>query len=140
MRLSATDKRILNAALEAGRYRMTVDGIADRAGCSSTHICKRLKDPEFNQLFIETMRSSLLAETPEILAEFVKWGKEGSFKHGKLILEIAGVHTEKKKVDLGGSVAIESNPFTSEEEKKEFVRATFADYIEEIEEGEDSDG
>ena len=132
MKLDSIATKILSAALESGQRRMPVEAIARHAGCSIETLSKRLKDPEFKQLFLETMKSSLLAETPEILSAFLTEAKSGSFKHGKLILEITEVYAEKKRVDMDANLKVDnSSPFANDEERKEFLKATISKYTEE---------
>ncbi len=129
IKLSRVEKRILAAALECGQTHLTVEGIAQAAGCSAEVVCKRLQRPEFKQLFTEAVQSALVAETPAILNTFVHAAKEGSFKHGKLILEITGMHQETQKVELAGKVDVGESLFQSDEERREFLQATLADTI-----------
>lgn len=125
--LSAVERRILKAVRETARSRITLESLAEKAKCKPDIIYKRLEEnEEFNRLFKETMVTSLLVEVPEILHVFVEKAKEGSFKHGKLILDIAGVYEEKKKIDLNGTVNVEESPFASPEERREFLKATLA--------------
>ncbi len=129
MQVSDKDKRILGAALEAGQYRLSVEGVAQKADVPVADLRKRLKDPQFHQLFIETMQSGLLVDTPEILEAFVTEAKAGSFRHGKLILEITGIYSEKKQVNLGGKLEIGESPFGSDEERRAFLLNTLKDDI-----------
>jgi hypothetical protein len=129
LKLSKVEKKILAAASECGQNRMTAEAIADLAGCSSALVCKKLQRPEFRQLFVECVQTSLVVETPAILHTFTNAAKEGSFKHGKLVLEMAGVYQEKQKVEIGGKVEVGDSPFKTDEEKASFLTATVAEYL-----------
>jgi len=133
--LKPKDKKILAAAMKCGEQRLTLKGIAAEAGVTTKFICDRLKVPEFKQLFIEAMQSSLVAETPAILHTFTQAAKEGSFQHGKLVLELTGVHQEKQKVDLTAKMEVQDSLFKSDEERREFMRDTLKGIIN-SEEGE----
>ncbi len=124
--LSAPEKRILKAALKCGEQKLTLAGLAEESGVKASMLCEKLKSPEFRQLFVETMRSALTAETPSILHTFVQAAKEGSFQHGKLILEVTGVHSDKQKLELGGKVEFSESPFKTPEDRRSFVEATAA--------------
>lgn len=129
IKLSKVEKKILTAALECGQQRLTAEAIAGIAGCSAALVCKKLQRPEFRQLFVEAVQSSLVVETPAILHTFTQAAKEGSFKHGKLVLEMAGVYQEKQKVELGGKVEVGDSPFKTDDERREFLESTVSRYL-----------
>lgn len=133
IKLSAQDKRILRFASQSGnlgRARMTAEQIARDAECSEDYLYDRLNDTMFRTLFFETLRASLAVETPAILHKFVEAAKEGSFRHGKLILEIAGVYSEETSLNLKAEVGVAGSPFESDDEKAAFVKATFGKLLE----------
>ena len=92
-------------------------------------VAKKLQVPEFRQLFVEAIKSSLIGETPAILHTFVSAAKEGSFKHGKLILEMTGVHTDKQKVEMSGQVEINDTLFKTDEERISFLKETVGEFV-----------
>jgi hypothetical protein len=118
------ETRILKAAASAAGNRVTIEYLADQAGCSVGTIYKRLQDPDFRAMFLETMKGLIVAEVPEILQKFAEKGKEGSYQHGKLILEIAGAYLEKKEISGDFSLREDETPFEDEKEIREFVKAT----------------
>ncbi len=115
IQISSKDKKLLEAVLSCGRERLTIDAIAVRAGLKPDYVCDRLRDPVFRTMFAEAAQSSLIGETPSILYEFAQQAKAGSFKHGKLILEITGLHQEKQRVELDAKVEVDTDLFTKEE-------------------------
>jgi len=80
-------------------------------------------------LFITSITNSLVMETPAILHTFTEAAKEGSFKHGKMILEITGVYQEKQRVELGGKIEVGDSPFKDDDERISFLKATVGDYL-----------
>ncbi len=124
--LTKAEVNILKSVAEAGRAgkeRVTIHYIADRAGVSIDVLYKKLQDSKFRGLFIDAMRGSLVAEAPAILQKFVELAKEGYFKHGKLVLEIAGIYTENKNINLDAKVDNQINPFKTSEERQEFLQS-----------------
>jgi len=126
LELTKTEKNILKAVGECGSTSLTAHGIAEKAGCSPAFVCEKLKDPDFKTLFREVMEASLSAEVPEILKTFTEAAKQGSFKHGKLILELTGVYSEKQRVEMSGKVDLGDSPFKNEEERNEFIQTTLS--------------
>lgn len=130
MDLTKTEKNILKAVGECGQTTLTAHAIADKAGCSPAFVCEKLKDPEFKVMFREMIEASLSAETPQILQTFSDQAKQGSFKHGKLILELTGVYSEKQRVEMSGRVDVGVDIFKDEEEKNSFIRSTLEKFKE----------
>ncbi len=129
--LTRIDKKLLQVAANLGQdERVDIRRIADEIGRSPQFVYQRLQDPEFRSMFLEAIRMSLMAETPAILQKFVEMAKAGSFKHGKLILEIAGAHEDGTKVTHEGSVThIGEVPFADEQQRGAFIRATLTKYL-----------
>lgn len=136
MKLSRRDIRILKFAAQAGGTdmdRFTLEQIANDSGCTVEFIHKRLSDFEFRNLFFETLKTSLAVETPAILQKFVMEAKSGSFKHGKLILELAGLYNEETNVNVNANVTVGESPFRSAEDRSKFLQATLKEYLPEEE-------
>jgi len=125
MALTDLEKKVLKiVSSEAGR-RLTVEELADRVGCQASTVYKRLQNKEFRDLFMEAMRNSIAASVPEVMNAFIDRAKTGSFKHGKLILEVSGIYEETKniKADVGMS---EESPFKDDNETKDFLKKTLS--------------
>lgn len=124
--ISAKERKLLAAALKCGEQRLTVKALAEEAGVKSAFVHEKLKNPEFRQLFIEAIQTGITAETPAILHTFAQAAKEGSFQHGKLILELTGVHQDKQKVDISAKIEHNESLFKSDEERQAFLSATLS--------------
>ena len=133
--LNKNEKKILTEAMNCGAQKLTVTAIAKKVGVKPEYVVEKLKKPEFRQLFVESMQDGIVAEAPAILHSFVNAAKEGSFQHGKLILELAGVHQENQRIDLHAKMEVEQSLFKSDDERRDFLKATLA----EIREKQDQD-
>lgn len=121
------EKRILKAVaeLQLQEERMTPEGLAERAGCSVTILYRKLqRDDDFRGIFLEAVRNSLATHTPAILSTFVRQAVAGSFQHGRLVLEIAGVYKEEKKVTGDITLREGESPFKDDTQRTQFARAT----------------
>ena len=121
------EKRILKAAT---RNLGRVEDIADAAGCSTTTVYKAMQKLEFRQAFNEALRGNLVSEVPQILKAFAEEARQGSYKHGKLILEMTETYVPPtKKVDAKIDAQIDSDDsmFGSAEERKDFIRSLASD-------------
>lgn len=126
--LNEAQKHILAAAMEAGQKRMSPEEVAREAGCAVRTLSKHLKDPTFKSMFKEAMTSSITAETPAILHAFAAAAKQGQFKQGKLLLEIAGIYSEKATIDINAEVK-QDTTFKDDSEREEFIKATLNAYV-----------
>lgn len=130
--LSQRDKEILKFAVNSGasgQGRVTIEQIADGTGCTVDYIYKRLSNLEFRSLFFETLRSCLAVEIPAILEKFVEAARDGSYRHGKLVLEIAGLYNAETNVNLKADVGVRESPFKSDKDRKRFLEETLKDFI-----------
>lgn len=125
--LGATGEKIIRALAAAGQRRISVEELSKLSGVGVDIIYRKLEDPDFKGLFLETLKNAIVSETPEIIYAFIEKAKKGQFKQGKLLLEISGLYTEKKEVSA--EVKTTEVPFKTDEERKKFIEATFAGYI-----------
>lgn len=130
MELTKTEKNILKAVGECGQSTLTVQAIAEKAGCSPAFVCEKLKNQEFKGMFKEMLESSLSAETPQILQTMATNAKKGAFKEAKLLLELTGIYNEKQRMELSGRVDVGVDIFKDEEEKNSFIRSTLKRFAE----------
>ena len=139
MGLTGLEARLLKAIATPIGRRLSVEELADAASCKPDTIYQRLQEnPEFHELFKQALTGSLTAEIPEILNAFTQHAKGGSFKHGKLILELAGIYKEDKKQTLAINVHESEVPFKNDEERHKFLQATLSDVLLKEESEDDS--
>ncbi|MNW60860.1 hypothetical protein D3C74_388830 [compost metagenome] len=98
---------------------------------SVTDICKIAKvdratyyrafaKPHFAELYNKRSVDLVKQSVASVLNTFVREAQRGSFQHGKIVLEMAGIYTEKSDVKLSGGVDV-NNPYkglTTEELRK----------------------
>lgn len=129
--------RILEVAAAHSSRRLTIEELAVKADTTPARIYKKLQDLEFRELFIETMKTSLLGDVPEILNSFVGLAKAGSFKHGKLVLQVAQIYEDKKT--LTANVHVDAVPFKNDEDRRAFLAATVGELVSGGDSDDDSD-
>ncbi len=131
-KISKKDKSILKFVAQQGnlrKERMSVEQIAKGTNCSVDYIYDKLTNENFRNLFFDVLKSALAIETPSILEKFVSEAQNGSFSHGKLVLELAGMYNESKNVNLKAQVSMDNSPFANKEERTEFLKATLEDFL-----------
>jgi len=142
MDLRPVEERILKAA---AKQLSRVEELADAAGCSEQTIYKAMQKPQFRQLFNEALKGQMVVEVPRILKAFADEAVTGSFKHGKLILELAGTYappTRRVSADIQGSVEHtgDDSPFGSDEERREYMKEVLQGLALEDEDEVEDDG
>ncbi len=134
MGLTGLETKLLKAVVAPAGRRLSIEELAETVSCKPDTIYQRLTDnPDFRELFKEALTGSLTGEVPEILNAFSDQAKSGSFKHGKLILEITGVYKEDKKHTLDVNVHEAEMPFKSDEERRAFLQATLSEVLQDAE-------
>lgn len=120
------ETKILKALATAGGGRMTMTELAAKVGASPDTIYNRLQNQGFRDIFIETLRNSLAGEVPQVLRAFIDAAVAGSFQHGKMVLELAGMHKEESTINLNAQIRDGEQPFKDAEQRQEFLSSTLA--------------
>jgi len=124
-KLSPKEKKLLGAVARIGQEALTPESLAAESGLSVQAVCEKLEDKSFRELFNSAVKGALAVESLEILHQFSEMGKKGSYQHGKLVLEIAGMHNDKQTIDFKGEMEVTDKIFKSEEERQKFLMSTF---------------
>ena len=96
---------ILRAVLNPEYANLSVKDLCIQAGRSRKTYYQAFNKPEF-VAFHEAKAIDLIKQAVSpIINTFIKEAKGGSFQHGKTLLEMAGMHVDKK--ELSGNVTIE---------------------------------
>jgi hypothetical protein len=125
IKLSDLEEKLLAAAAAAGGKRLTILELSEKCRCKPATIHKKLQEDTFRQLFLETLKGGLVADVPDILSAFVSEAKAGSYKHGELLLDIAGIHKKEVNANIGvkfKQTEGDENPFGDDKEKAKFLR------------------
>lgn len=131
-------KKILNAVLKTTDYGVPFFEEMARSGVGAEQFRKELlTDKGFKGEFLGQLQTALAADMPQILQRFVVEAMDGSFKHGKLLMELAGLYEEKRK--LTGTMSLKHSlerPFKDEDERMSFIEATKVRALEGAKNGE----
>ncbi len=122
--LSKPEKQMLKLARESGGHRVTLEQLAKASGRSINYVYEKMQDPDFRELFSAALRGSLMSEMPEILGVFIEKAKEGSFAHGKLLLELTKVYNQESNLNINANVVAHRGSDMSAEERRQFLEAT----------------
>lgn len=127
-----SEQILVEASKYTGKQMVTVEYLAQKCGISKSVIYQKMHDDNFRAAFIQILRRSLLPEVPAVLDSLLSQAiVGGSYKHQELVLKLAGVYTDEKKVTLEGRVKTGDNPFKSREEAAEFLQNAAKRVVEE---------
>lgn len=101
-RPTGKESRLLELLLDPKNRLKSIREICDMVPCNPKTYERAFKKPEFAQLYAE--RSAALAKKHlgAVMNAFVRQATRGSFQHGKVLLEMAGVYSEKTKHEHSG--------------------------------------
>ena len=104
-RPTTAEQKLLEVLLNPEFRTATVTEICKQAGISRQTYYKTIKKPEFMALYESQARDLVREAVGPVINAFVKAAKEGSYPHGKVILEMAGLYTESKNVNLNATLS-----------------------------------
>jgi hypothetical protein len=88
-------------------YRMkSIKELCLIAQISRATYYRAFEKPEFQALYKAQSRALVDQSIAPVLNTFVREALRGSFQHGKVILEMAGLYSEKSTLELTGEVTL----------------------------------
>ena len=92
-------------------YRMkSITDICKAAKCTRNIYYTAFEKPEFVKLYKELSASLVQQSIAPVINAFVREAKRGSFQHGKVLLEMAGLYNKKDDDDTKAINLIHSVP------------------------------
>lgn len=89
-------------------YRMkSITDICKAAKCSRFTYYEAFSKPEFVEEYNRRSADLVRQSVGAVINTFIREAQRGSFQHGKVLLEMAGMHTENSKVEITGSVPVQ---------------------------------
>ena len=111
--LTESEQKLLDVLLNP-EYRMkSIKDLCLIAQISRATYYRAFEKPEFQALYKQKSRDLVDQSIAPVLNTFVREALRGSFPHGKVILEMAGLYSEKSTLEVTGEVT-----FTAEERRK----------------------
>jgi len=122
--LSKPEQKMIKVAMESGGHRVTLEQLSKASGRSLNYVYEKMQDPDFRELFSAALRGALMSEMPEILGVFLEKAKEGSYAHGKLLLEMTKIYNQESNLNINAQVTAYKGSEMSPEERQKFLEAT----------------
>jgi len=94
------ESQLLEVLLTPEHRMKSITDICKLACCSRVIYYEAFKKPGFQALYKAQSRALVDQSVAPVLNTFVREALRGSFQHGKVILEMAGLYSEKSQVDV----------------------------------------
>lgn len=100
------EKKLLEVLMSPEHRMKSITDICKVACCSRVLYYNAFKKPEFKALYKSMSRELVDQSIAPVLNTFVREALRGSFQHGKVILEMAGLYSEKSTLEVTGEIAL----------------------------------
>jgi hypothetical protein len=94
------EKAILEALLNPDNRMKSISDICKIANCTRPVYYLAFDKPGFKAIYESKSKELVKHAIGPVINAFIKEAVRGSFPHGKVILEMAGLHTEKQDLQL----------------------------------------
>ena len=104
--LTDAENKLMEVLLNPDNREKTITDICKVANISRYTYYASFKKPEFKRAYEQNCKELLEESLAPVINAFIKEAKKGSYYHGKTILEMAGMHTDKLSVSADVKVKI----------------------------------
>lgn len=103
-KLSDKEMALLEVLLSP-EYRMrSISDVCKIAGCSRPTYYSAFEKPAFREIYKQKSKELVDQAIAPVLNTFVREALRGSFQHGKVILEMAGLYSEKSELEINNNL------------------------------------
>jgi hypothetical protein len=97
------EQSLLAVLLNPANRLKTVTEVCQLAECSREFYYNTFHKPGFVEYYRRTLMDLVKREVGQVVNTFLKEAKRGSYQHGKVILEMADMYTEKVRQEHTGA-------------------------------------
>jgi hypothetical protein len=98
------EKNLLEVLLNPENRMKSITDICKLAKCTRPVYYEAFAKPEFVNIYNKQSVDLVKQNVASVINTFVREAQRGSFQHGKVLLEMAGMYTEKTNVKLSGQL------------------------------------
>lgn len=99
VKLTRAGEKLIETLLDPRNRTKSVSDICKLAETSRTTYYKLFADETFVKEYKRQSKELITQNVGSVINTFINEAKRGSFQHGKVILEMADMYTEKKEID-----------------------------------------
>ncbi len=107
------EKNLLEVLLNPDYRMKSITAICKAAKCSRPIYYEAFSKPDFVKLYKSQSTDLVKQSVAPVINTFIREAQRGSFQHGKVLLEMAGIYSEKSDVSLSGSLDTGLNKLNS---------------------------
>lgn len=112
-KLTEKEKNLLEVLLSPENRMKSITDICKLAKCTRPVYYDAFSKPGFVEIYNKRSVDLVKQSVASVLNTFVREAQRGSFQHGKVLLEMAGMYTEKSDVNLSGELDTGLNKLSS---------------------------
>ena len=102
-KLTDKEKNLLEVLLNPENRMKSITDICKLAKCSRP-VYYAFSKPGFVEIYKKRSMDMVKQSIASVLNTFIREAQRGSFQHGKILLEMAGMYTESSDVKVSGEV------------------------------------
>lgn len=102
--LTKSEQVLLEALLNPENRMKSVADICKVAKVDRSTYYRAFQKPEFVEVYNKQSLDLVKQSTASVINTFVREAQRGSFQHGKVILEMAGLYAEKSDLKVSGQI------------------------------------
>jgi hypothetical protein len=103
-KLTDKEKNLLEVLLNPENRMKSITDICKLAKCSRPVYYEAFSKPGFVEIYKKRSMDMVKQSIASVLNTFIREAQRGSFQHGKILLEMAGMYTESSDVKVSGEV------------------------------------
>jgi hypothetical protein len=98
------EKNLLEVLINPENRMKSITDICKLAKCTRPVYYEAFAKPEFVEIYNKQSVDLVKQNAASILNTFIREAQRGSFQHGKVLLEMAGLYNEKQDIKLSGQI------------------------------------
>lgn len=118
---TAKEKDLLEVLLNPEHRMKSITDICKIANCSRQTYYESFNKPEFVKIYELKSKELVKQAVAPVINTFIREAQRGSFQHGKVLLEMAGMYAEKTETEISGETTVNNkvdlSGFTTEQLK-----------------------
>lgn len=103
-KITEKESILLEILLNPEYRTKSITDICRIANCTRSTYYDAMAKPDFKAMYEQKTKDLIKQSIGPVVNTFVREALRGSFQHGKVILEMAGLYSEKSTVELTGEV------------------------------------
>ncbi|MGJ0848174.1 phBC6A51 family helix-turn-helix protein [Tissierella praeacuta] len=104
------EKALLEVLINPENRMKSITDICKLAKCSRPVYYEAFSKSGFVEIYKQQSMDLVKQSVASVLNTFIREAQRGSFQHGKVLLEMAGIYTEKQQLEHSGNINA-NNPY-----------------------------